>query len=308
MNNLNNLYKLSQNLININGTKPNITSSILSIVCKTNESVQCFRAHLAQIIAIKIDKFCDVNKFEDIILTIGSIDVLNIRFNLLYKLSKKECIDNCYYITFPENYLFLNGEHLPISCTTYNNKYFKITGENDIQYELYIKESLFVDKIARTDFIFPINLYVYDISRTLKKNKVDNRTKYFTGFFIETTKIKEISIEYQGFCLLKYDSYMLSSRILHKDIWNRKKSKIFNIIMDKILPPEMIRHIESYINNTYLYYVPIDINNNKWNEVNNYIANRNDITINFDKVYYGEINYVSQNQYLVMSGCGGIKW
>lgn len=78
--------------------------------------------------------------------------------------------------------------------------------------------------------------------------------------------------------------------------------------MDKILPPEMIRHIESYINNTYLYYVPIDINNNKWNEVNNYIANRNDITINFDKVYYGEINYVSQNQYLVMSGCGGIKW
>ena len=81
--------------------------------------------------------------------------------------------------------------------------------------------------------------------------------------------------------------------------------------MNKVLPSEIINHIESYINDTYLYFVPIDINNPDWDKTNNNLkfanysqvcisTNKHDdrdenIFIQFDDTYYGDICYMSHN-------------
>lgn len=265
-------------------------------------------------LAIKINKKY-ITKLNQVIIYIGGSIILNINFDLLYKLSKKKYDNDFCYITLPNNFFFKNIEYLPVACFTWNPVQFLITSTDNLQYELYLKFSKKINiqehlKLMQSNQLILINNYVHSNTRLLKNNKVDYRASRFTGFFVETTKIKEIQIFFNDIPIINYDWYTLSSFIIKKDIWNHKKSKVFNIIMNKILPFEIINHIESYINDTYLYFVPIDINNPDWDKTNNNLKFVNyshfwlsgerddrdeDVFIQFDSTYYGDICYTSHN-------------
>ncbi len=266
-------------------------------------------------LAIKINKK-HITKLNQVVIYIGASIILNINFDLLYKLSKKIYDTDFCYITLPNNFFFKNIEYLPVARFTWSPVQFLITSTDNLQYELYLKFSKKVInqeymKLRQSDQLILINNYVHSNTRLLKYNQVDYRAPRFTGFFVETTEINKIQIFYNDIPIINYDWYALSSFIIKKDIWNHKKSKVFNIIMNKILPFEIINYIESYINDTYLYFVPVDINNPDWDKTNNnlqfanysqfcistnkYDGRDENIFIQFDDTYYGDICYTSHN-------------
>lgn len=260
---------------------------------------------IVKFLAIGIDKSIDISNFENLIVTIGEVEICNISFDMFYKLSTISFYEKERIITFPERFFtnecdkFLLYKHPEYKLT------FSISGKHNLQYNLHLKCTYYLTyNHSRNDEYHSQSLRVKQINKEhsgiLNINKINYR-KFLYGFFVEskTEKIKEIIIESdfkdKKVIMQKYNYYALNSLLIFEHVWN--KNKVFDIIMSRLLPPEMINHIASYIPNMYLYYIPIDMDNCKWNNKGPKNYMRFFPIIKFDKQYNGDI-YSCSNKIL----------
>lgn len=284
-------------------------STIKSIDHKTNNYIifnyfQQFPAPclgIVEFLAIEIDSDIDISNFKNMVVTIESIEILHISFSLLYKLCAISIYEKSLIITFPKYFFTNNGNKFPLYIYPDNKMTFSISSEFDLRYRLHVKYTNFTEfkkKESVSNFIqnYRVKQYKKQHIGILNINKIDY-PQYIYGFFIESkmTKIKEIKIEcnpnYSNdkYLLQQYNYYALNSLIINKYIWNNSRSRVFNILMSNLLPPEMVNYIESYICNTYLYYIPINLDNCKWNSKDPKNFMKFSPIIKFDKQYTGEI-------------------
>lgn len=252
---------------------------------------------IVEFLAIGIDKSIDISNFENLVVTIGEIEICNISFDLFYKLSTISFYEKERIITFPERFFtnecnkFLLYKHPEQKLT------FSISGKHNLQYNLHLRCTYYPackhpQNTKRHSPSLQVKQINKEYSGILNINKINYR-KFLYGFFVEskTTKIKEIIIECdlsnKKNLIQKYNYYALNSLLIFEHTWN--KNKVFDIIMSRLLPPEMINHIASYIPNMYLYYIPIDMDNCKWNNKGPKNYMRFSPIIKFDKRYVGDI-------------------
>lgn len=296
-----------------------IKNSIIETILATTSTL-CniiHKAYFAEIVAIEIDKKHYLSEYINFRVYVGGSIIWNIPFNLLYKLSNIKINGDSYYIAL-SNKIFM--EHMIMPLPMYklmcNQVHIELVTSIDtpISYKLHIRH------INSEDYVLPLGSIIGGdtTSYTIREYRhkplilINNTDVYNTrlirpsGFFIETLPLKSLSINLgDGIHTKKYNSNALNLHIVHKDEWTQHKSEVFNIIMEKVLPYEMIHHIEEYICDTYMYYIPIDYEiytrNLKYLEK---IHDGVKINVGFDEHICGEIYYVYSNDFVTECDMG----
>ncbi len=276
----------------------------------TNENIY-FKSHMLKIMAIEIDnKYCMLD-FLNIKINIGGNSVFDIPFSIMCKLSKITYSDKKCYINVPSGMFMENGTPIPLHYIPYMSCSFMIESNKNIPYIIHLKYTLLESRLENTTKQYHIHQYRKADTQILEKNIVPKDICALHGIFVETNKqIENMNVNYSTekikYILVEYNKYVLDSYIINKNIWTRRKSEVFNIIMEKILPYEMIHYIEEYIGDTYTYYIPIDIDDTKWNSMNgNYIPvckYDEPIIIDFCGKYNGNLYYSFVNNMVVKGG------
>ena len=79
-----------------------------------------------------------------------------------------------------------------------------------------------------------------------------------------------MEIKLDDLCLNKYKPDIIQKQIIKKNVWIYKGSRSLYIIMEKILPLEIINYIEEYIADIHIYYLPINPQNDLFEHKDNY--------------------------------------
>lgn len=297
----------------------NIINCETDMMCSFDNRLFTF----VEIIAIEFNKTINLSNISIIDIYYGENMILTIPFNILYKTSNVTRDRENIYITIKKNlFPVYNGMLYALDRPYIHMRTFD--GFMKINYKLHIKciydiEYLSnshkrvgdITKISINQHSTPFNQYFYHetvFSDTYKIPFICN----MTGFFLETTRLKNLKILLdigQKVILNEFNQYVLTQLIVNKDIWTYKKSKMFNLIMGKILPYEIINYIESYINDIYLYYIPVHMDNTMLSVTNSYVDNSyvknerilKNIEIVFDEPKISNICYISTN-YLISVG------
>lgn len=273
-----------------------------TIYCSTNEHINIpYKETTLKFIAIQLDKKQNLQDIHDIHIYIGYNLIWKLSFNMLCKLSKITYDDDNCYITFHDDMF----DTIPVASIPFHPVQFRINSKKQIKYELHLEYRYIKYQKPLDNVCIPITQYHESGINHLETHIVPNDIRNFTGFFIETTKIKNLTIKLDGITVIKYNQYVLNSNMVAKDIWTKRKSVVFNIIMEKIMPYEIIDHIEKYICDTYLYYVPINIDNKKWfSKDNKYIPVRGKrMLIDLHEPKIADICFISHNKYHILGGC-----
>lgn len=292
------------------GEKIKTQSIIDTHHASTNENIY-FKSQMLKIMAIEIDNKHSITDFLNIKINIGGISVFDIPFSIMYNLSKITYSDKKCYINVPSGMFMENEIPIPLHSIPYMSCSFMIESNKNIPYIIHLKCTSLESRLDNTTKQYHIHQYCKADTQVLEKNIVPKDICALHGIFVETNKkIENMNINYSTedvmFTLVAYNKYVLDLCIINKDIWTKRKSEVFNIIMEKILPYEMIHYIEEYIGDTYTYYIPIDIDDTKWNSMNgNYIPVRKydePIIIDFCGKYNGNLYYSFVNNMVVKEG------
>jgi len=273
--------------------------------------------YFAEIAAIEIDKkYCE-SDFASLQVYIGGSLVWDIPFGMLCKLSSMSIDnDNNSYRISLSNDFFVDGMIIPLlmSKLVYHEVSVILISTNMIPYKLYLKH------IFSENYFEPVepdrySMQQYVCNKFWNVKNVDlynNRYFNISDMFIETTfPLQNLSVAIDGFVLKrKYRKNKLDTHIIYKDLWTPKKSDIFNIIMDKLLPYEMINHIEEYIPNTYIYRISIDYSNLlRYGKIGYDTKNHvNKVIIDFGKEMCGNIYCVYNNDLDYRSGMSSARF
>ena len=150
---------------------------------------------------------------------------------------------------------------------------------------------------------------------------MDKNTTYCFGFFIETQDpLNKITMEHlpMELDMNVYDKFLVHTFIIKSiDNWNgNQKRKIYKTLSEHMCG-DVINIIFSFIKPTYLYYVPCDLLNGKWNNqnidvfINNAVFDGNvdtkNISVVFDRHINGKITFCSMNKFKIKNGVVAIN-
>lgn len=250
----------------------NLRSNVNGFVTNSGDTMRLFH--------LKIPRSINLNDIES--LSISGMWV--VPFALLRKLVKITEYGNYYYVPIHPNLLItkptdfpkkFNDNYLPslfdvgafsrikwITLKSSINFDFQLTVINRY-YERDIRRYLIVNNHQ-----YSINDYHLDPIIDGVANITSNAC--ITGFFIETANalasldpLNTIEIQMCGSTRLKYDSYEIITfgKLLHSETsWSTKHSLTLQYLFKNILPTELIRRIEYFIDpiRKYLYWIPLE--------------------------------------------------
>lgn len=282
-----------------------------SLDCETNSWISMSYGNHSNhptylsLVAIELCKGTDLSCLSDIIVTLDGNVATKISFDILYKISDVLYDEDNVYITFRKNvfpiYNLILSVYTDMSYVlrthdkshkiTYKlhtiKEYIKIP-RNPTNLSIFNMDNNPVKRINYFEEIYTDYSNMYDISKQI----------YLLGFLIETTRLKSLDVLVdKSVPIIKYNQYILEKCVVKKFLWTRKKSEVFNMIMDCILPTEIINHIESFISDTYLYYIPIHIDNKMLDPRGNYVNLTKDksMHISINEPKFSKICFISWN-------------
>lgn len=205
-------------------------------------------------------KCCDIDTIRSFMIKINDITIINIPFPLIMKLSKIMEKDGTCYIRFDDK-LFSNTKlELPFS-NQYYCIYVHLDTKRIITYNL-----MTIRKYYDSCIMNPIKYYISQYQTvSVKTNQYYdiNLNCKLTGIFVESKyPLRWVKLSTDSNKHMEYDHLMLTlydTLISKRTLWSKKHSLVFNTILNKIIPLDVIKLIESYCNDNYeyLYWFPV---------------------------------------------------
>lgn len=285
------------------------------IIATTNTKITIAQQYDMQfeIVGIEIDKRTSISDYKDIIIYINGSIICSVPLNIYFKLSKKMIGESSTYISTKSPHFFLY-QLLPV-VPLYNlfwcNVKVVLTSHINVNFALHVKYTKIENNIRISDDqceVCDIKTIKYETLKSVSEISIpSNKHRLNTcGFLLESTKIGYLDVNINEIYCTKYNKSKLNIHKIHKKKWSRCKNNVFGIIMEKILPREMINHIEEYITDTYIYYIPIDLCSyyqlyDKKNDDNG------SIIIKFNNKFSGNIYYLYHNHIIYLNNAGGLR-
>ena len=272
------------------------------------------RLSRCEIIGIEINKKTSVSDYGDFKLEIGGNIICCIPLNIFAKLSKKMYENDSQYISIEPQQIFIYDllPTIPLYDLPFHQTFIVLTSNTDIDFILHLRHTeidILQYKNRATDGeIQEIKTLCHEQLNSVSEIIIPFNERKFNscGVLIETTEINDLTIivnnEYR---IKKHNKKILDVHKIHKNKWTKYKSHIFNIVMEKILPYEMINCIEEFIADTYLYYIPIDLGNYYRKFQRNNSGDKS-IIIKFGDKVTGDIHYLYYNEIMFMHGVCGL--
>lgn len=309
-----------------------IKNSTMEIISGTTNSQLKISnsAYFVEVFTIEINKDYSTSNYTNFRIYTGGVVLYDIPFDLLYKLSKIMFYnDKCRIILPNELYMKYIITPIPIQNLVYHTVGATLVSNITTTYNLHLRYidsedyMTSISMIPRRIIKNELSAGLYQIQQYYHKPFASTNSAVFAlhngiqkphGCFIETmTPNKNLSIYLDNICIC--NPHTLKSYNIQKNIWTQHKSEVFNIIMEKILPYEMIHNIEEYIDNTYntyICYIPINYDfpeggcclekNNNTGCIKTH--NHNKLIIDFGNNVDGNIYYVYNYRFYVMNGMG----
>lgn len=286
-------------------------------MCKSNvRETLAINCDLMRLHTLLLPHDINLTKIHTFDIIIGGIYISRIPFSLMCKLSKIRQINNEIYIPIDKNLL---GEF---------DIYLILLDFHRVEINL-ISESTFYYKLITNNITFPIDKRK-DIKNSNANQYKINQFQIFNiqnesnliypelisdGIFIEINSlIINFELILDGCLHTRLNNNLIEfyGNIVHKkNLWTRKCSLTLEFILNKILPLELIHHIENFVNyddydNTeYLYYFPFDLTNTHTNNINDinsqcmihfsYIHNVDIKLKTINNIYHGKIYVKNKN-------------
>ncbi len=266
-----------------------------------------------EIVGIEIDKRTSISDYKDIIIYYNGSIICSVPLNIYFKLSKKMIGESSTYISTKSPHFFLY-QLLPV-VPLYNlfwcNVEVVLTSYINVNFALHVKYTRIENNIRINDDqceVRDIKTIKYETLKSVSEISIPcNKHGLNTcGFLLESTKIGYLDVNINETYCTKYDKSKLNIHKIYKKKWSRCKNNVFGIIMEKILPREMINHIEEYIMDTYLYYIPID-SCGYYQIYDKKNDGSGSINIKFKNKFSGNIYYLYHNQIIYFNNTGDLR-
>jgi hypothetical protein len=234
----------------------------------------------------------DIHMFE---IRVGNIVLWSFNFEILKKICKFK--KNRLY--FPENFFTKKKEFIPIVSCNYNDIIIKLTSKYDIDFKIYLTVQILNIEKRDMTLIIPQKIHI----NTYKEKNIDSKKitvrdlTSISGFYIITSKINSLKLkgnEFYQYFTHNHNSIKYYGSV--KKTWSNK----INIINKLPFCYDIINNIKSFLDNEYLYFVPISLNNY---HVDTTRYDSNTLFLEFDKEYSGKIIIVGRN---ILQFSGGV--
>ena len=273
-----------------------------------------------------IPKTVNLDKIKNIQLQIGGMIIFNLPFDIIDKKNiKVSNNNNNYIISIPKELLvfessneyFKNNFIIPLVSLASHIVQFNINSDEHFDYKIITKNVYYDTNIRQSMITNPqyIDVYGYEEFQINSDMTTIHPNLISTGMYIKlndilsnyklykngmnTNEITEEIIEFYNF-------------LIKKDGWTDKHSLALYSSLNNYLPPEMILHIESFIdkNNTYLYYIPFNlVNNNIEGTINFGMVDNIRVKIETcNKKYNGKFYVKNINRLQICDGMAGLKY
>ena len=258
---------------------------------------------------ICIRNIYDISKLDNLILKCINGTIMNIPINLLIQLSGLFSDEDNYYIKIPVDLFLRDGIKYINQLNPFHAFFIRLESQHDMIFSLNM---LHMFKYPR-----PIHRESYMINSYYKQKidsdriVMDKNTTYCFGFFIETQDLlNRITINnlFSRIDIHVYDKFLTHTFIIKSiDNWNGNQKREIYDTLSEYLCSDVVSTIFSFIKPTYLYYVPCDPLNGKWNNqnintiINNTVFDNNgdtkNISIIFDRHIDAKITFCSINKF-----------
>lgn len=241
--------------------------------------------------------YCEIDELDNLEIGLHHIYFWNISFDLLMSICDYDKKNKILYFT--DSFFINNNKYILSFLLFYSNIFINVETKNKQRYPYkfnlvttYINDK-YKNKLKsdKTEHSYMINTFTTNISLNSNKILIDNMMS-IKGLYLLGNKIKNIKLVIKNDIFFDYNhNFIKKIGIFKKDVSiSIAKKNIY-----KYLPIELVNEIMSYLEQKYLYYIPISIKNDEYLN----ICRFENVNLLFDKEYNGKVigygrNFINQ--------------
>lgn len=272
-------------------------SSIVEICCYGNQKEQIHHSADGFFpIGIRFDKFYDIETITHFEVYYTYNRLLSIPIKLLMRLSCVYSDDEYYYIDIRPDLFFRLGEGI-FYFDPYYQYHICLVGKENISYKANILLHFRKKKVHSENLISSYHEYVTYNGKMYMSSSLTN----CPGFFVETGEsIENIRITTEGGSSLiqEYSKFIVNTFKIKTYVWNDSDKYNIKKFISESTCVDVANIIFSYISCVYLYYIPFDTVNGRYDSFHKetVLYDGHDILIDFEKNIRATLTFVSINK------------